>query len=178
MTQPSFKLSISMPRTRICHELLRPLRLRKLVDSGKSVKNRSSHPGLVWDVGCRLVYVSGRPVPFSVRSMPLGMCPSQNCIGSPIIRCSMSLARRCAAIDNPYGPAPIMAMSELLSIRPLAGLQHFLLAIAQSIGFCTVANEPENNNSRPRAGWCLSTNPAGSRRLRLYITGITGGGPS
>src|SRR5882724_3761481 len=50
--------------------------------------------------------------------MPFGMCPSQNRIGSPIIRCSTSFARRCAAIDNPYGPAPIMTTAELLGIRP------------------------------------------------------------
>lgn len=31
-----------------------------------------------------------------------------------MIRCAAPLSRRCAAIDNPYGPAPIMTMSELL----------------------------------------------------------------
>src|ERR1700730_6252837 len=49
--------------------------------------------------------------------MPFGMCPSQNCIVSPTIRYSMSRAPIWAAMDNPYGPAPMIATSAALTIR-------------------------------------------------------------
>jgi len=41
--------------------------------------------------------------------MPRGMFRFQNSIGSPKIRVSTFLARRCAAAASPYGPAPMIA---------------------------------------------------------------------
>src|SRR3984885_4303565 len=58
-----------------------------------------------------------KPSDFSF--MPFGMCPIQLSIGRPKMRNDIPRLRRCAAIESPYGPAPIIAVS-------IIGLRKFL----------------------------------------------------
>src|SRR5208283_3080458 len=51
--------------------------------------------------------------------MPLGMWVRQKFIGVPKIRKSTPYALRCAAIDNPYGPAPMITTSQYVIVIPL-----------------------------------------------------------
>src|SRR5476651_2187652 len=49
--------------------------------------------------------------PWDLRNMPAGIFPAHRCMGWPKMRKLMPAARRCAAADSPYGPAPTMATS-------------------------------------------------------------------
>jgi hypothetical protein len=54
--------------------------------------------------------------------MPLGMCANQLSIGRPKMRKGMPRRRKCAAIESPYGPAPIIAVFRIvLKKRPSSG---------------------------------------------------------
>src|SRR5580658_3845152 len=48
--------------------------------------------------------------------MPLGMWLRQLCIGEPNIRKVKFLLDRCAAIERPYGPAPMMTVSTFITL--------------------------------------------------------------
>ena len=50
---------------------------------------------------------------FDLRNMFRGIAFRQFCIGMPKIRNAMPRCHKCAAIDRPHGPAPIMAISGL-----------------------------------------------------------------
>ena len=52
--------------------------------------------------------------PSDLSIMPFGMCASQLSIGRPKMRNGMPLRRKCAAIDSPYGPAPIIAVFSII----------------------------------------------------------------
>src|SRR5690242_4729145 len=64
--------------------------------------------------------------PRDFRSIPFGISFSQLCIGMPKTRCSSPRPLKWAAIDNPYGPAPITDMFVLF------GTRRFLLVASNS----------------------------------------------
>src|SRR5271166_4830006 len=57
--------------------------------------------------------------PSDLSIMPFGMCASQLSIGRPKMRNGMPLRRKCAAIESPYGPAPMMAVFNISSKKDL-----------------------------------------------------------
>jgi hypothetical protein len=50
--------------------------------------------------------------------MPAGMCATHVSIGRPKMRVFTPCARKCAASDKPYGPAPTMTTSDFTGCTP------------------------------------------------------------
>src|SRR5215469_2482137 len=63
--------------------------------------------------------------PSDFRNIPFGMCASQLSIVRPTIRKGMPWWRKYAAIESPYGPAPMMAVFSMVLTNLSSGGREF-----------------------------------------------------
>src|ERR1700733_9201878 len=108
--------------------------------------------------------------------MPLGIWLRQLRIGEPNIRKVKLLLDKCAAIERPYGPAPMMTLSTFITLSAPAWkcmLYHVWISLCESKSasraFCTILDDLSLSEAGREHLYCFR-----AVRLRKAWTSWTG----